>query len=146
MIPPFQDNGTLPPGEHRADWDEIVERFGWSPKRRKLLDRLRRACLELRRGGVKTLFLNGSFATSKEAPNDYDACWPGDELEAPGQIDPVLFDFTAGRAAMKRKYGGELFVAEWDATGLGQPFRRSFQFTRDGEEKGIIVLRLESVT
>ena len=95
--------------------------------------------------GIKTLLVNGSFVTSKEAPNDYDGCWPADELEDATFIDPVLFDFTGGRAAMKRKYGGELFVAEWDATGLGQPFRSFFQFTRDGEEKGIVVLNLETV-
>jgi len=94
---------------------------------------------------VNTLFLNGSFATTKEAPSDYDGCWPGNELAETSRIDPVLFDFTAARAAMKTKYGGELFVAEWDATGLGQPYRRFFQSTRDGEEKGIVVLRLETV-
>jgi hypothetical protein len=37
---------------------------------------LRRACLELSKGGVKTLFLDGSFVTTKEAPNDYDGCCP----------------------------------------------------------------------
>ena len=94
---------------------------------------------------MKTLFLDGSFVTSKEAPSDYDGCWPGDELEDAARIDPVLFDFAAGRMAMKRKYGGELFVAEWDATGLGQPYRRFFQFTQDGEEKGIVVLKLEAI-
>jgi hypothetical protein len=95
---------------------------------------------------VKTLFLDGSFVTSKEAPNDYDACWPGGELDDPDRIDPVLFDFPAGRAAMKQRYDGELFVAELDATGLGEPFRRFFQLTRDGEEKGIVVLELETIT
>jgi DNA-binding XRE family transcriptional regulator len=100
MIPLFQVSGALPPGEHRADWDEIVERFGWSPKRRRLLEGLRRACLQLRQGSVKRLFLNGSFVTSKEAPNDYDACWPDDELEDADQVDPVLFDFSAARALL----------------------------------------------
>jgi hypothetical protein len=76
MIPPFQDNGTLPPGEHQAAWSEVVEAFGWSPRRRRLLEGLRRACLELSKGGVKTLFLDGSFVTTKEAPNDYDGCCP----------------------------------------------------------------------
>jgi hypothetical protein len=136
----------LPPGEHRADWREVVEKLGWSPKRKRLLEGLRCACLELRKGGVRRLFLDGSFATAREAPNDYDGCFPGDELEEIVRVDPVLFEFAAARAAMKRKYGGELFVAEWDATGLGQPYRRFFQFTRDGEEKGIVVLRLETVT
>ncbi len=145
MIPPFQENGALPPGEHSADWEEIITRFGWTPKRRRLLEGLRRACLQLRKGGVKRLYLNGSFVTSKEAPNDYDACWPGDELEDASRVDPVLFDFSGARATMKKEYGGELFVAEWDANGLGQPFRRFFQFTRDGEEKGIVILILETV-
>ncbi|HEU4826660.1 MAG TPA: hypothetical protein VFS85_09290, partial [Dongiaceae bacterium] len=97
MIPPFQDSGTLPPGEHQAAWSEVVEAFGWSPRRRRLLEGLRRACLELSKGGVKTLFLDGSFVTTKEAPNDYDGCWPGVELEDASRTDPMLFDFTAAR-------------------------------------------------
>ena len=34
------DSGRLPPGEHVASWDEVVERFGWTERRRRSLARL----------------------------------------------------------------------------------------------------------
>ena len=41
MLPPFDpDTGYLAAGEHVASWDEVVERFGWTPWRRRLLDGL----------------------------------------------------------------------------------------------------------
>jgi hypothetical protein len=41
MLPAFDpDSGRLPPGEHVASWDEVVERFGWTERRRRLLDGL----------------------------------------------------------------------------------------------------------
>ncbi len=103
------------------------------------------ACLELRNGGVTRVFLDGSFVTSKEAPGDYDGCWPGAEMLNPSRVDPVLFDFAYPRKRMKAEYGGELFIAEHDATGLGQPFRDFFKYDRDGNEKGIVVLLLETI-
>ena len=33
MIPPFNKNGYLPPGIHKASLDEIAERFGWHVER-----------------------------------------------------------------------------------------------------------------
>lgn len=39
MLPPFDPvTGRLPDGEHEAAWQEVVERFGWNPRRRQLLD------------------------------------------------------------------------------------------------------------
>ena len=36
---------------------------------------LRAALESLKSAGCRTVYLNGSFVTSKEAPNDFDACW-----------------------------------------------------------------------
>jgi hypothetical protein len=39
VLPPFDpDTGRLPVGVHEATWDEVVDRFGWNPRRRQLLD------------------------------------------------------------------------------------------------------------
>jgi hypothetical protein len=35
MIPPFDDNGYLPPGVYRATLDEIVARFGQESEMRE---------------------------------------------------------------------------------------------------------------
>jgi len=145
MIPPFLDNGLLPPGEHEATWSQCSQQLGFSPKRRRLLEGLKKACLQLRNGGITRVFLDGSFVTSKEAPGDYDGCWPGAEMIYRSRVDPVLFDFAYPRERMKGKYGGELFIAEAEANELGQPFRDFFQYDRDGNEKGIVVLILETI-
>ena len=75
MIPAFDDFGRLPLGEHTATWEEIVERFGWNPHRRRLLDGLADGLEALASAGCRQVWLNGSFVTSKDEPADFDACW-----------------------------------------------------------------------
>jgi hypothetical protein len=57
----------------------------------------------------------------------------------------VLLDLTAGRAAQKRRFGGELFPNVIEA-GSGLVFRDFFQNERDGSRKGIVVLKLGGAT
>jgi hypothetical protein len=80
---------TRPDGEYDVDWQELVERFGWNPRRRQLLDGLAEAVELLATAGCRRLWLNGSFVTAKEEPADFDACWDphGVDLDV---LDPVL--------------------------------------------------------
>lgn len=66
------DTGLLPEGEHPLDWKSIVSLFGTSPRRQGLLQKLHELCLILKRAGVETVWLDGSFVTSKPTPNDFD--------------------------------------------------------------------------
>ena len=102
MIP---RKGLLPPG---IDWEEIGERFGTNEHRRDLLGGLRAALVALAEAGCGTAYIDGSFVTDKERPNDRDACWDPDgaDLDA---LDPVLLDLAHPRTAQKARYGGELF-------------------------------------
>lgn len=52
MLPDFDDSGNLPPGVDNVTWDEIVERFGWTSRRRELLDGFKAALEPLRETGV----------------------------------------------------------------------------------------------
>lgn len=131
MIPPFQINGNLPPGIHIATWPEIQARFGWNGRRQTLLAGLGRAIHDLRHAGCSTFYLNGSFVTSKPEPGDFDACWTLDGVDL-DMIEPTLLEFDAGRAAQKARYGGELFPADWDATGNSTSFLEFFQAIRGG--------------
>ena len=89
MIPQFDADGLLPPGVHRATWDDVTTRFGNTPWRRRLLDGLGVAIDDLRRAGCRAVYIDGSFVTSKEISNDFDACW--DEAGVmPELLDPVL--------------------------------------------------------
>ena len=103
MIPPFDSRtGYLPPGIHDGTWMEVKARFGGNAHRRRLLAGLRRVLRNLGRAECGSVLLNGSFVTSEPLPNDYDAAWEPAHVN-PDHLDHVLFDFSNGRSAMKRK-------------------------------------------
>ncbi len=96
--------------------------------------------------GCRTAYLNGSFVTSKESPNDYDACWEEAGVD-PTVLDPVLLTFDPGRAMQKAKYMGELFPASVVADADGLSFFEFFQSDKDtGNPKGIIAIDLGDLT
>jgi hypothetical protein len=73
MIPPFNENGYLPPGVHKASLDEIAERFGRrSEMRRVQMESLQWLMNLVKRLNVQRLVLNGSFTTDELEPNDVD--------------------------------------------------------------------------
>src|SRR5574341_587117 len=100
MIPECKSNGLLPPGIHQGSWNEFKWKFGGTPQRRKLLSGLETAARNLKSAGCKRIFINGSFVTSKEQPNDFDALWDIDGVD-PEKLDPVFLDFSERRAAQK---------------------------------------------
>ena len=102
-----------------------------------------RAAIEnLKEAGCGTVYLNGSFVTSKATPNDYDACWEEISVD-PTALDPVLLTFDAGRAAQKAKYLGELFPASIIADAEGLSFLEFFQTDKEtGRPKGIVAIDL----
>ncbi|MCA1702261.1 MAG: hypothetical protein LC808_02910 [Actinobacteria bacterium] len=126
VLPAFDpDSGRLPEGVHPATWEEIVDRFGWTPRRRQLLDGLGEANAGLAAAGCRRIWRNGSFVTVKDEPADFDGCWDttGVDLDA---LDPVLFDLSAGRHAQKARFGGELFPNVVEAA---LPSRSSFRMS-----------------
>ena len=77
----------------------------------------------LRRAGCRTVYIDGSFATSKEIPNDFDACWEEAGVE-PELLGPVLLRFDVGSAEQEARYLGKP-----DYPGAG-PLSRSRAFVR----------------
>ena len=74
-IPPFNQHGLLPPGIHPATLEEVVQKFGFSSKRQDLIERGLKPVVErLKALGVREVYLNGSFTTSKPSPGDIDGC------------------------------------------------------------------------
>ena len=135
MIPVFDANRNLLPGIHLATWNELVERFGITPHRQKLLARLRAALLSLKDSGCRRAYIDGSFVTAKEQPDDFDGCWEVDGVD-PDKLDPVLLEFSNRRAAQKAKFHAELFLAMpqsiWPVRGLSI----SFSSTKTDSLKG----------
>jgi hypothetical protein len=146
VIPPFdRTTGNLPPGVHEATWEEILGRYGYTPRRLALLAGLKAALDTLRLAGCGREYIDGSFVTAREVPNDFDACWEmmGVDFARLDQLDPVLLDWRDRRAAQKAKFEGELFIAESAADPWGTPYLEFFQRDRDtGVPKGIVAIDL----
>lgn len=145
MLPSFMDNGCLPPGVHSASWEEVAKRFGGSAHRERLLDGLLRAAMNLRAAGARVIWLDGSFTTDKEEPDDWDGVWDPRNADL-SRVDPVLIDkadLAAGRFRQKAKYGGELLVGLENASGM--PFQMFFQLDKNGDSKGIVRLDLRTL-
>jgi hypothetical protein len=143
LIPEFIAGGLLPQGIHPATLEEVLERFGGNERREQLLTGLVEALRLLRAAGCRRVYINGSFVTSKERPNDIDVCWDIEGVD-PDALDPVFFDFDDGRAAQKARFGAEFFPAQVPEGVTGRTFLEFFQVDRQtGEPKGIIELRLD---
>ncbi len=115
MVPSFNKDGVLPEGIHFTDFNSFSDQFGFSNKRRKLLEGLSKVISILRQAGCTRIFIDGSFVTDKELPNDIDCCWEGDydEISRKLQIlEPCLLDFLYGRRRQKLKFGCEFFHSE----------------------------------
>ncbi len=71
----FQPNGLLPPGIHILTWEETEQLLVFNSRRRELFSGFKRACESLKKVGCTRVYLDGSFATTKEFPGDFDGCW-----------------------------------------------------------------------
>ncbi|RJX18471.1 MAG: hypothetical protein C4575_10715 [Desulforudis sp.] len=93
--------------------------------------------------GCGAIYIDGSFVTNKESPNDFDACWDitGADIN---KIDPILRTFDAKRASQKAKYYGEFFPAQYIEKGSGKHFLDFLSTDKDGRKKGIVALDLRS--
>jgi hypothetical protein len=139
MIPPFDENGYLPPGIHSANLKEIEKRFAYTPVRKRLFAGFVRLAKALKTAGCTTLYLNGSYITEKADPRDYDAVWEPDEVG--NKIDKVLRDGTI--VEIKRKYLGDIFCRM--PIILARDHLEYFRTDRDGRVKGIIKMDLRQL-
>lgn len=144
MSPGFTDDGVLPPGIHWATWEEIRRVCGGTPQRERLLLGLHRVLLALKSAGCRTAFVDGSFASTKQVPGDFDGCWDVSGVD-PMRLDPVLLNFSNRRLAQKIKFGGEMFPAHAIADQeSGDTFFEFFQTDKEtGIRKGILAIDLE---
>jgi len=142
-IPDFDPaTGNLPAGVHPASWDELAASLGQGPERQRLLAGLLQAARSLKRAGCRMLYVDGSFASTKPIPGDFDACWDATGVDA-SLLDPELLDFTNRRAAQQAKYGGELFIASAAGAPAGTAFLDFLQRDKaTGDPKGIVAIDL----
>ncbi len=139
-IPALNEKGELEAGEHEATLDEVEAVYGSSsPRRQYLMQGLRDAAYSLSEAGVKSIWIDGSFITDKREPNDIDGCWEYTNSVNISKLDPV---FLGSREDAKKKYGLDFFISNIVEAGSGLPFPKFFQVNREGDAKGIIVVKL----
>jgi hypothetical protein len=137
MIPDFNKSGWLPEGIHKADWTELYKRFGWNERRKHMMNGLLKALEELKSAGCSKVWVNGSFVSAKDYPNDYDACWDVEGVDL-GRLDPVI-QMLRGKAEQRSRYFGELFPV----SSQEDQMIRFFQTDKNtGIKKGMIRLEL----
>lgn len=142
MIPEFDENGNLAPGIHFCDWAEFKERFGYTPRRRLLIQGLLTVMVQLKAAGCRTIYINGSFVTTKLDPEDFDMCWEQDDVDINllKKNAPQILNFY-NSAAQKAKYKGEIYPSDQpvdDSTTSIEFFQRD----REQNRKGIIAINL----
>ncbi len=129
-------------GIHWATWQEFSDRFGTNELRKTLLSGLKEALISLKAAGCQTVYIDGSFVTSKETPIDFDGCWDPTNVD-PNQLDPILLRFDPGRATQKAKYRGELFISTMRNGNPGPMMLEFFQSDKNsGKQKGIVAIDL----
>jgi hypothetical protein len=143
-LPEFDpETGYLPPGMHAVDWPEFRTRFGWNATRHRLIAHLEEALLLLRAAGCSRAWVNGSFTTKAEEPQDVDVLYEAHGIR-PIDLDPLFRDEKREtRSLRKVQFGGDyLAIFEDDVDGGLLSF---FQSDRSGIAKGIVTIQLSSI-
>ncbi|WP_406373514.1 hypothetical protein OG788_24835 [Streptomyces sp. NBC_00647] len=136
-------NGYLPPGDHLKTWEQVCTEYGTSKARRTLLADLRVVLLALRKLGVETVWLDGSFSTGKIRPGDIDVIYA-----PPTNADVWNWGLLSPHNRIKLKARCKIDL--WPSTAhgvfvLGTPEQsiKSFMSTdRDGTPRGMLRLDL----
>lgn len=139
-LPPFEEGGDLPAGIHAATLRDVIERFGTTSERRRVMAaRLTRAyAVAAATGSLGRFIVFGSFATAKPAPNDIDVFLLMEnsfDVSSLTGVERLLFDHGAADAY----FGGSVFwMRRLGALGGEEAAIADWQITREGRFRGIV--------
>lgn len=140
MILPFDIDGDLPPGIHRANWEQFHNRFcifARSDRRLKLCDQIRQLIEQARTSGiVERLIFGGSFITATQEPNDFDVLVVLRSGTKVSRVRPGDQRLVSGRLA-RRAFGGDIFPIMAGSAGLDEAVA-FFSRSRSGKEVGLV--------
>lgn len=110
MLPQLTQQGFLPPGIHKASWQEFATKFGTTPRRKDLVANMEVLLQEAKQhapAGEK-VYIGGSMVSPKPTPKDFDMTWKisGEQVGVLREKAPLLVD----RTMQSQKLGGELMV------------------------------------
>lgn len=140
MLPDFDENGNLPEGEHLATVDQVVEKYNVHSWRTRgpITSALQVFLNEIRIyfGIIRRLYIDGSYVTSKPAPNDVDVTIVFS--------DDYDLDAEAWRIESSNKSKGKIDLHLFKENDIGlERHLNAWKTYRDKNvPKGIIVLEL----
>jgi hypothetical protein len=140
----LNEDGLLDAGIHEMEWYAFYDFFSFSPKRKRLLEGLKKVIDILQATGCTAIYIDGSFVSAKLEPGDWDACFDCCPVKIPDLlIQYPLFD----RKKQKKLYGGELFSAFVAADEYGTIYLDFFQQQKENsaKKKGIIKINLNTI-
>ena len=82
------------PGDHPATLAEVTKHFGFTSRRRWLIQGLRKALSAFWAAGIEEVFIDGGFCTAKPDPGDIDGYRVEPDPDVFDRIDPYWTDFT----------------------------------------------------
>lgn len=141
MIPNLDKEGLLPLGIHNCTLEELEKTFCQNYRRKILYNKLCELIKILKNIGCPAIYIDGSFCTSKLMPGDIDVLWDegsGTNFLYEKQNAPEIFK----KEFIKNKYEIDLFPANVTENSSGKQFLAFFQFTKDGNAKGILKIDL----
>ena len=127
-MPPFNEQGYLPPGVYEIRWQELIERFTANRQRRRIVTGLAAALRKLGIAGCTRVIIGGSFISAKEEPNDFDAYYDNFGLNF-DLLDPL---FVEDSDSQQNVFCGELFPT------IG--YDKFLQTDKEGNPRGVVAL------
>lgn len=142
----------LSPGLHDLREDELrnhfLSSFPGSRTRKSLISGFSKYLDKLRKFGVSfEIWVDGSFTTDKENPNDIDIVVFGSESELnllPPDLQNGLKPLLLDRATIRRRYGLDVLFAVSEDQNLRSYWRGWYGFDRNENPKGIARLVVNS--
>ncbi len=144
-LPPFNEDGDLPPGIHPASFSEVVRRFGIGTARRNVLGRRLERIYTLAEstGHLVRFVIFGSFITGKPEPNDVDVfLLMEDTFDVSTLTGELALLFQHGTA--QDYFGGSVFWLRRVAVlGDEEIAVNHWQVKRDGTTRGLVEIMAE---
>ncbi len=137
--PAFNADGDLPVGLYSATLEEICRRFGATPRRAVIAERLKRIYrLAQATGHLSRFIIFGSFITSKSEPRDVDIFLLMEDSFDVRNVSPearLVFDHGAAQNSL----GASVFWVRRAAALSGEDATISYwQIKRDRTTRGIV--------
>ena len=127
-MPPFNEQGYLPPGVYEIRWQELMERFATSTGRQRIVTGLAAALRKLAIAGCTRVIIGGSFISAKVEPRDFDAYYDNFGLDFE-LLDALFVEDTDSQQDV---FCGELFPT------IG--YDRFLQTDKEGNPRGVVAL------